>query len=470
MSIVGRVAELTELTSAWQRAAGGSPELAVVWGRRRVGKTYLLTHFARNKRAVYFTATRQDADDRQLRRFAGALREQLGEEVADLAPETFPDWEAALRFVARLARTEPLLVVLDEAPRLTGGHADFADTVSAAWENHLRDQRLLLVLSGSAVAVMEQMLGPQGGLHRRAGVERRMDPFPLPDARAFLPDLPPEQFLEAYAACGGYPLHLRRWSAGRSTEENLDELAFTPGGLLLRDAPDILSEDLDWRGGYERVLTAMAGGARRRSRIAGRAQQRIDYTLDRLRRAGYVRAVRPIGSGGSADPMYEIADDYLAYWFAVLRDDADLIDGGQGPAVRRRTWGRWQTHLARVFEAAAREHAQRLVATGALPAETVVGRWWKDETAEIDVLGLVGDDPVLVGEARWQTRPLTLRDLADLRRRAGHLPPGAAGPTFGFWSRGGTDEALASHPEVRTFTPADMLAGTPGRRPRRRPG
>jgi hypothetical protein len=140
--------------------------------------------------------------------------------------------------------------------------------------------------------------------------------------------MPAETLLEAYAACGGYPLHLRRWRPDLSTEENLGELAFTPGGLLLRDAPDILSEDLDWRGGYDRVLTAMAGGARRRSRIAGRAQQRIDYTLDRLRRAGYVRAVRPLAAGRSADPMYEIADTCLAYWFAVLRDDADLIEGG----------------------------------------------------------------------------------------------------------------------------------------------
>ncbi|HEU5109776.1 MAG TPA: ATP-binding protein, partial [Micromonosporaceae bacterium] len=455
MPLVGRTRELSELTGAWERAGGREPQLAVVWGRRRVGKTYLLTHFARGKRAIYFTATRQDSDDRQLRRFADALREQLGDAVAGLAPETFPHWEAALRFVARLADAEPLLVVLDEAPRLTGGHADFADTVSAVWENHVRDQRLLLVLSGSAVAVMEQMLGPQGGLHRRAAVERRMDPFPLVDARAFQPDLPAEDFIEAYAACGGYPLHLTRWSPGRSIAENLDELAFTPGGLLLRDAPDILSEDLDWRGGYERVLTAMAGGARRRSRIAGRAQQRIDYTLDRLRRAGYVRVVRSLGTGGSPDPLYEIADDYLAYWFAVLRDDADLIEGGQGRAVRERTTGRWRTHVARVFEAAARYHAQRLVAAGALPSDTIIGRWWKDEAVEIDVLGLSGDGPVLVGECRWQAKPLGLRDLNDLRRRAAHLPPPPGdGPTFAFWSRGGGDPALAGDTQVRTFTPA----------------
>src|SRR3954452_3931962 len=216
--MVGRATELAELAAAWTRAARGEPALAVVWGRRRVGKTFLLTHFARDKRAVYFTATRQDADERQLRRFAEAICEQLGDEVAELAPATFPDWEAALRFVARLAATEPLLVVLDEAPRLTGKQADFADTVSAVWENHVRDQPFMLVLSGSAVSVMERMLGPKGGLHRRATVERRMDPFPLVDARAFLADLPPEQFIEAYAACGGYPLHLSRWSDRRSTD------------------------------------------------------------------------------------------------------------------------------------------------------------------------------------------------------------------------------------------------------------
>lgn len=456
MDVVGRRQELRELAAAWERAAGGSPQLVVLWGRRRVGKTFLLSHFAEGKRAVYFTATRQDSDDRQLRRFAGRVREQLGEDVRDLVPESFPDWEAALRFTVRLADREPLLLVIDEALRLTSGRADFADVVSAVWENRVRDQRLMLVLSGSAVAVMEEMLGPHGGLHRRASVERRMDPFSLVEARAFQPDLPPADFIEAYAACGGYPLHLGRWSAARDVAENLTELAFTPGALLLRDAPDILSEDLDWRGGYERVLTAMAGGARRRSRIAGRAQQRIDYTLDRLRRAGYVRAVRAIGERGSPDPMYEIADDYLAFWFAVLRDDADLVEGGQGEAVRRRTVGRWQTHVGKVFEAAAREHAQRLVTAGQLPPDAVVGRWWRDETVEIDVLALRGAEPLLVGESRWQAKPLTERDLAELRRKAAYLPAGG-GTVYAFWSRGEAGAAVRDDPGVRVFGPADVL-------------
>ena len=172
-----------------------------------------------------------------------------------------------------------MLVVIDEAPRLLASQPDFADLVSAVWENRVRDQQAMLVLTGSAVSVMEEMLGAQGGLHRRAALELRLDPFPAREARAFLPDIPAADFLTAYAVCGGYPLHLDQWDQAADVETNLGRLAYASAGLLVRDALDIIGEDLDWRGGYERVLAAIGFGARRRSRIAGRAQQRIDYTL-----------------------------------------------------------------------------------------------------------------------------------------------------------------------------------------------
>jgi AAA+ ATPase superfamily predicted ATPase len=459
VQLIGRQRERDALSSGWERARARDPQLAVVWGRRRVGKTYLLTHLAEGKRAVYFTATRQDSEERQLERFTARLREQLGEPVAGLMTGPFTDWESALRFVVRLADDEPLLVVIDEAPRLDSTAGDFGDLVSAVWENHVRDQSLMLVLSGSAVAVMEEMLGPSGGLHRRPSIELRMDPFSFREAAAFQTDLDGEGFVQAYAASGGYPLHLRRWSASSTVEENLQELAFAPGGLLLRAAPDILSEDLDWRGGYERVLVAMAGGARRRSRIAGRAQQRIDYTLDRLRKAGYVRQERSVGRRAGGDPMYEIADDYLAFWFAVLRDDADLIEGGQGRAVWHRTTGLWERQIGRTLESAARDHARTLVAAGDLPPDTIVGRWWRDETAEVDVCAVDPDgDPVLVGECRWQTAPFGRRDLNDLRRKAALVGDPDAAPTFAFWSRGGANHLAAAHGDVRGYTCDDLLA------------
>jgi Archaea bacterial proteins of unknown function len=139
-----------------------------------------------------------------------------------------------------------------------------------------------------------------------------------------------------------------------------------------------------------------------------RANQRIDYTLTKLREAGYVRAERPVGAGDTVPPHYGITDVYLAFWLSVLRDDAELIEGGQGRAVLHRQRTRLERHVSATFKQLAREHAVRLVAAGPLPADTIVGRWWRDETVEIDVLGLSGDRPVLVGEAKWQREPLTL--------------------------------------------------------------
>jgi uncharacterized protein len=126
-----------------------------------------------------------------------------------------------------------------------------------------------------------------------------------------------------------------------------------------------------------------------------------------------------------------------------------------------RTDGRWRRHLAWVFENEARAHAQRMVTAGELPPDTVVGRWWRDEIAEIDVLAISGGHPVLVGECRWQGGDLTERDLAELRARSAHLatPPDDR-TTYAFWARGGADKGLARHPDVRAFTPADMREGT----------
>lgn len=453
VELIGRDQELADLESAWMRARSGAPQLAVVWGRRRVGKTFLLTHFAAAKRAVYFTATRQDSNERQLARLADRIREQLGTEVEDLLAAPFQDWESALRFLARLAETAPLLVVIDEAPRLVAAQPDFADLVSAVWENRVREQQLMLVLTGSAVSVMEEMLGAQGGLHRRAALEVRLDPFAVREARAFLPDIPAADFLAAYAVCGGYPLHLDQWDQAADVETNLSRLAYQPAGLLVRDAMDIIGEDLDWRGGYERVLAAIGFGARRRSRIAGRAQQRIDYTLERLRRAGYVRRAIPVGSA-AADPLYEIADTYLAFWFGVLRDDVDLIEGGQGAAVRQRTAARLDRHLARVFESACRDHAALLARDGELPGGMIVGRWWRDEIAEIDVLGLSGDRTAMLGECRWQTAPLTSRDVLELQRKLSFAPEPAADVLLLFWTRTGATEPVFP---ARAYSVTDVV-------------
>ncbi len=436
--LLDRDVERAEIETAWRRARKGTPQLAVVWGRRRVGKTFLLASLARSRRSVFFGATEQ-SEGVELGRFAEALREGLGDRAKDLVGGAFGSWEAALRAVAALARDEPLMVVLDEVPYLARSTPGFASIVQFVWDHIAPGTRLLLVLTGSAVSVIEEMLGADGPLRGRPTLSRRIDPLDPVAARAFLPGMTSAAFFEAYAACGGYPLHLRAWEPRASFAANITRLALSPGGLLLADAASLLSEELADAPGYARILAAVGRGRTRFGEIANDAGQRVEFAIDVLVRAGLLRRALPVGAPKGARPNYEIADPYLAFWFSCLYARQTEIDSGQSAAVLERITPQWQRHVGWVFEEAARSHAARLVARGELPRGLVIGRWWatRGQQAEVDVLGLQGARTALIGEARWQAGALGLRDVGRLQAMLAIVPDAIDRPVIALWGRTG---------------------------------
>lgn len=456
--LLRRDTERRLLEEAWQRAAAGTPQLALVWGRRRVGKTFLLSHFVQDKRAVFFGATEQ-AEAVELQRLAEATRRDLDETVADLIGGRFASWEAALRFFAALAADQPVCLVIDEAPYLARSTPGFASIVQVVWDRLTPGTRLLLILAGSAVGTMEAMIGAGGPLRGRPTVALRLDPLDVWAARAFLPRLRAEAVVEAYAACGGYPLHLRAWDPMLGTEANLLRLAGQAGGLLLDDARMILREELSESGGYARILAAIGRGRTRPSEIGGEVGQRIERPLDILCTIGMVRRNLPVGAQKGARPSYEIADPYLAFWFRVLYAEVDRIEGGQGRAVLRQRQPEWERHVGWVFEEIARAHAIRLARSGYLPVDLLVGRWWRSgpEPCEIDVLGLRRGRTALLGEARWQRRRIARRDLRELVGKMACAPDPLADPILAFWSRRGAEPEVTAA-GARSFDVETILA------------
>ncbi len=457
LKLLDRDVELATLEEAWKKASSGKPQLLVVWGRRRVGKTFLLSHFVQRKRAVFFGATQQ-AEAVELSRLSEAVARDLGRRTADLTAGGFRSWESALRFFVAIAADEPLVVVLDEVPYLARSTRGFASIVQAVWDHVPPRTRLLFVLTGSAFGVIESMLGAGGALRGRPTTTLRLDPVSLPAARVFLRRLTSPLLLEAYAACGGYPLHLREWDSSVSTEENLLRLAMTAGGILLEDAGGILREELPETGGYSRILSAIGRGRTRFSEIANEAGQRIEQPLEVLTRVGFVRKVTPVGAPKAARPNYEIADPYLAFWFGVLYSDIQQIEAGQGRQVLRRRQPSWERLLGWIFEEAARDHARRLVNKGEFPDDLVIGRWWATtgHPCEVDVLGLRGTKTALIGEVRWQNQPLGPRDLDALRGKVERVPSPVPQPIFALWGRNGVDRHVIKA-GVRGFGIDDVL-------------
>jgi AAA+ ATPase superfamily predicted ATPase len=448
--------ELARLEQAWKAAKRGRPQLVLLWGRRRVGKTFLLSHFLQGKRGVLFGATQQ-AEPIELGRLHEAVRRNLGDRVADLTGR-YESWEAALRFFSVLAEKQVLAVALDEVPYLSRSTPAFASIVQNVWDHIPQGTKLVLILTGSAVSTVEGYMGAGAPLRGRPTVRLRLETLDVWSARAFLPRLEPHQLIQAYAACGGYPLHLLEWDESSNTDENLMRLAASSGGILLEDASSILREELPDAGGYARIFAAIGRGLTRYSEIADAAGQRIEHPLRVLTEAGFVKKSLPIGAPKGARPNYEVSDPYILFYFSVLYSDLALIEGGQGRAVMHRTKPRFETHIGRVFEEIAREHARRLVQAGQLPEDLVVGRWWAatGEPCEIDVLGLQGKRSTLLGEARWQRRPLGQKELEVLRRKVARVPRPVDEPTYVLWGRAGASDAVKSA-SVMVFDPSSML-------------
>lgn len=410
--------------------------------------------------AVYFEATQAGERD-QLRRFGEALRTGLGPDQVPPGPP-FATWEHALGFCAFVARSRPLVVVIDEATYLMESTPGFASVVQVVWDSVASQvgPQLMMVLTGSATGMVEDMLGYGGALYGRAGLTLRLDPLTVVEASAFVGHPDPAALLEAYAACGGYPLHLDSWDFEATAKDNLLRLAGSPGGLLLEDASLVLAR---LRPTDHAVISAIGQGRAKRSELANEVPTRIDRALDALIQARFVRAVRPLGAPKKARPEYRMADAYLRFWFRVLANHVQQIEAGQGEAVLAHASGEWQAQLGMVFEQAAREHAVELVRRGVLPEGTLVDEWWTTSggQCQVDVLGMTDHRSTVIGEARWSHQPLGAAEVDALSRALRRVPDPIANPWLVLWGRGGVREEVKVG-RVLGFGPADMLGQNEG--------
>lgn len=434
-------------------------QLAMVWGRRRVGKTYLLEAFGRGRRSVYYTATAQSAPV-ELAAFTDAVREQLG---ADGLPPgyAFPDWSAALDFVTQRAGLQRLVVVFDEFPYLVGSSPGLESVVQRWWDRSGRRSQVMLVLCGSALAVMESLASAAAPLHQRATLSLQLRPLDYRAAGGFMPALKPAQRIVAYAVCGGTPLYLEQWDDDADVRANLVRLFGSPASPLVDAAELVLAGELPPGEGAFRILTAVAAGRTRPGEIADYARVAVERPLKRLTSLGILERRVP----ALDDPertkraIYRIADPYFAFWFRFIGSHrADIARGLGVQLVERRILPGLDDYLGPLFEDVAREHARQLAASGELEADRVSGWWSADGRFEIDLVGLSGRQVSFVGEAKWSQRAIRREVLTRLDIHRQGLGRPVVAPLRLLYGRAGCLEGVRNEPHVRCFSAADLYA------------
>ncbi|MDF1798475.1 MAG: ATP-binding protein [Planctomycetota bacterium] len=331
---IGRARELEVLEDLYD---SGDPELFVLYGRRRVGKTELLQRFCEGRRAVYFLAAQVREKD-NLRAFRDAMRDGLGDPMLDSIE--FPDWPSALNFAAERCNEQRMVLILDEFPYLCESTKGLPSLVQQFWDQRGKNSGLMLVLCGSQVSFMErEVLAERSPLFGRRTGQRRLEPLVPSEAVRFHPSWSLEQRVLCYGILGGMPAYLRRFRQDRSIEDNLLREILRPEGYLFDEVSFLLRTELNNPATYNSILAAVAGGAEKVGDIAlvvGVDSTTANKYLHTLRELRLVERSIPLTDPNplrSRRGVYRIADRFVAFHFRHVQPNLSLIQADRGGRV-----------------------------------------------------------------------------------------------------------------------------------------
>jgi uncharacterized protein len=454
---VNRVNELAALES-WY--SGSDFGLAIVWGRRRVGKSMLVEHFAEGKPAVFHTAGRRPAVD-ELRILSDSVTAAGLGGIRDLGARPFGDWDDALEFLAQTATDDPLLVVLDEFPELKGTSPALESILRAFIDRVGRKTRLRILLCGSAVRTMEAMREERAPLYGRFSLSMHVQPFRPHEAALMLPDLPPAERAVVWGILGGIPMYLSLWDQRATVRDNLERLFCLPTSPLLAEGQLLLATEGDLTGFAGLALYSIAAGRTRHNQIRDAVGIEPSRLLARLTELQLVEQLIPVTENPlrTRRKIYRIADNFLAFSLGRVERYRSQIERGLGSQVAQLLEGGLDDVMGGPWEEAFRRHLIRMVAEGGIRDDIVaLGPWWNENSSvEIDAVGLAGKSPqpVLVGEAKWARQVDATALVRELERKAATLPGPAENLTFAVCAR----EELVGLPEgIVGLTAADVFA------------
>lgn len=447
-----------ELAFLLERATSGKPELVIMWGRRRLGKTTLLKALLEKCRGIYFLATRAPAAE-QLRRLTALLAESFDDPL--LGRTQLASWEDALLYLHRNARQRSVLIV-DEFPYLVESDPATPSRFQFAWDQYLStNPAIAVVLNGSSIAMMEeQALGSRSPLYGRRTGQWKLEPFGLADLSLFHPGRSLAHLVEVHAVAGGVPYYLLQLDGRTSLEQNVKRRILSKGEVLFQEVPFLLREELREPRSYLPILAAIAAGSRKFGEISSKTgfdKANLGKYLATLQDLHLVRREVPVTEpdpSRSRKGLYGIDDPFTAFWMRYVWPNLAELELERVDDV-------WARRIQPDLTAYLASHAERALASilsrepllgrlGFAPAR--IGRYW-DPGREIDIVALdAAATRAAVCEVKWSERPVGTDVFLALRGKAEAVPALArCARTYVIFSRAGFTA------ELRRSAPADLV-------------
>jgi AAA+ ATPase superfamily predicted ATPase len=414
MLFIDREEELRVLEEACESGEG---QMVLIYGRRRIGKTYLISRFLRERGGVYLCVNHEE---REL-----ALRDLTEQLFTQVKLPYTPRVSSFRELFELLEAAGARVVVVDEFQRLlkAGGLTE----LQHAWDQKLSRSGILLVLSGSAVGVAERVgLSHASPLFGRVTRVLKVGELGYRAVRAFLPGYAEEDKVRVYGVFGGVPGYLALLNPRLPLGENIARLALAPGAPLREEPVILLKLELRSPSRYVEILRAIAGGATQFGEIADKSGVKATELPKYLRvleeDLGIVERRYPLLSEGSRGrAKYYVRDSFTRFWFRFVYPNRVLLELGLYSEVASRLPEALERQASEAFEEVARQHFALLAKSGRV-SFTRIGRWWSGDV-EIDLVAI--DErrgAAYFIEVKWTRQPVGKEVLRRLERKAEEFP------------------------------------------------
>jgi AAA+ ATPase superfamily predicted ATPase len=450
---IDRQQELAFLNSLLERQHPGPAQMALLYGRRRVGKTSLLRHWYAQAGipATYWSAEKEPAILQRRKLYA----DLLGMPVSR-AP-IFESWAEVWNAAADVIGEQRRILVLDELPYAAEADPAMLSALQHAWDLHFKTSNLILVLCGSQVHTMETLLSHQSPLFGRMTGQWHLQPLSFSSLREFLPHWSAEERVAAYAIVGGVPAYLEWLDPMRSLTKNIREVMLASGSMFVAEPAFLLYDEVREPNMYLAVIKAIGQGAHTLNDISNASligKAHLSAYLARLQELHLVERRLPItipmsGLHKSRLGRYHLSDPYFRFYFRFLAPFHDTLTFDPDRVLTQVKDGLRAFVGQTAFEQISQEWVLQQGKKEQLPFEPeAVGSHWS-ASVQVDVVAINWrEKQILLGECKWGQDHIdrqVIRELIEQKKpkvMAG-LPDGGDGwrVHYVIFARGGATPA-----------------------------
>ena len=411
MKFIGRKREMEKLESEYSRDSS----FVVIYGRRRVGKTTLIKEFLKNKTAFYFLAT-EEIESQSMKRLAGVVARTTKNRLLQNA--TFTDWLDLFQVIADYEPEKKKVFVIDEFPYLVKTNSAFPSILQNAWDEILKDNNLMLILSGSLIGMMQKhALSYDSPLYGRRTSQMRLAPLSFTDIYA-VQNLSFTESVEQYAVTGGVPKYLEFFEDGRELTEQIKDAVLSKNGFLYEEPFFLLKSESMTAVNYFSIIKAIADGNHKIGKIAGVLgieSSKLTPYLSTLSDLGFVEKRTPVTEKNpekSRKGLYFIADNFIRFWFKYVYPYKGELELDNMQIVLEEMKKDFETKfVAFAYEDICKDIFANLCKRGVVDfVPSRIGAYWLNDytgDTEIDVMAVDNQNKrIFAGECKYHRNPV----------------------------------------------------------------